>query len=214
MPYRVNIPAAVIQVVRHDRVQAASASCSQAIAWLSVRSSGVSSIPPCTHRHSRNTPSPTRRYSSGGDWIFTMNRWNQASARSPHMRSNTKAHRDKREKNASNASHQRSKIRSSASGGQLTQYWSLNHFTCAAAGSGRTKTPAATSAAPMRGRRRRVRIAGYQGEAAVSETAVEASTGRHSRLQIGRPRTPATFEWALSSVLWTRRIGAGQVLLI
>jgi hypothetical protein len=99
-----------------------------------------------------------------------------------------------REKNASEASHQRSKIRSSASGGQLTQYWSLNHLTCAAAGSGRTKTVAATSAVPMTGKSRRVSIAGYQGEAGVSEAVVEASTGRHSRLQIGRPRAAATFE--------------------
>src|SRR5215469_3534752 len=129
------------------------------------------------------------------------------------MRSITKAHRDRREKNASEASHQRSKIRSSASGGQLTQYWSLNHLTCAAAGSGRTKTAAATSAAPVTGGRR-VSIAKYQGEAGVSEAAVEASTGRHSRLQIGRPRAAATFEWVLSSALWKRRIGAGQVLLI
>jgi hypothetical protein len=162
MPYRMNIPAAVIQVVRHDRVHAASASCSHAIASLSVRSSGVKSIPPCTHRHSKNTPSPTRRYSSGGEWICATKPLNQASARSPHMRSNTKAHKDKREKNASEASHQRSKIRSSASGGQLTQYWSLNHLTCAAAGTGRNKAPAATSAAPMTGGRRRVRIAGVR----------------------------------------------------
>jgi hypothetical protein len=139
---------------------------------------------------------------------------NQAPARSPQMRSITKAHRDKREKNASEASHQRSKIRSSASGGQLTQYWSLNHLMCAAAGSGRIKTAAATSAAPMTGGSRHISIAGYQGEAAVWEAAVEASTGRHSRLQIGRPRAAATFGWVLSSVLWTRRIGAGQVLLI